>query len=168
MVRRACDVWDEDCAGKMEANLVLQRRAVEDGDIEGFHDLDYQFHKLICDLGGNSMMIETIQSYKAKIDRLCLLSLEETSEASDLVNDHQQIADALSAHKMQDAEQVVRFHLSRLHDTVRNQAPHGTQHTAAWPGTATPAPLLWRLAGVLLMVCLLLWLRQRRLNHGAA
>lgn len=119
VVRRACDVWDEDCAGKMEANLVLQRRAVEDGDIEGFHDLDYQFHKLICDLGGNSMMIETIQSYKAKIDRLCLLSLEETSEASDLVNDHQQIADALSAHRMQDAEQVVRFHLSRLDDTVR-------------------------------------------------
>ena len=59
-------------------------------------------------------------------------------------------------------------HEPLLHDTVRNQAPHGTQHTAAWPGTATPAPLLWRLAGVLLMVCLLLWLRQRRLNHGTA
>ncbi len=59
-------------------------------------------------------------------------------------------------------------HEPLLHDTVRNQAPHGTQHTATWPGTATPAPLLWRLAGVLLMVCLLLWLRQRRLNHGTA
>ena len=51
-----------------------------------------------------------------------------------------------------------------LQDTVRNQAPHGT----AWPSTATPAPLLWRLAGVLLIVTLLLWLRQRRLNHGTA
>ena len=59
-------------------------------------------------------------------------------------------------------------HEPLLHDTVRNQAPHGTQHAAAWPSTATPAPLLWRLAGVLLMVCLLLWLRQRRLNHGTA
>jgi len=59
-------------------------------------------------------------------------------------------------------------HEPLLHDTIRNQTPHGTQHSAAWPGTATPAPLLWRLAGVLLMVCLLLWLRQRRLNHGAA
>jgi Ca-activated chloride channel family protein len=51
-----------------------------------------------------------------------------------------------------------------LQDTLRNQAPHGT----AWPSTATPAPLLWRLTGVLLIVTLLLWLRQRRLNHGTA
>lgn len=57
-------------------------------------------------------------------------------------------------------------HEPLLHDTIRNQAPHGTQHNTAWPGTATPAPLLWRLAGVLLIVTLLLWLRQRRENHG--
>ncbi len=59
-------------------------------------------------------------------------------------------------------------HQPLLHDTVRNQTPHGSQQSTAWPSTATPAPLLWRLAGVLLMVCLLLCLRQRRLNHGAA
>jgi Ca-activated chloride channel family protein len=59
-------------------------------------------------------------------------------------------------------------HEPLLHDTVRNQAPHGTQHNTAWPGTATPAPLLWRLAGLMMIVCLLLWLRQRRLNHGTA
>jgi len=59
-------------------------------------------------------------------------------------------------------------HEPLLHDTIRNQAPHGTQHNTAWPGTATPAPLLWRLAGVLLIVTLLLWLRQRRLDHGKA
>ncbi|MBQ24749.1 marine proteobacterial sortase target protein [Alcanivorax sp.] len=59
-------------------------------------------------------------------------------------------------------------HEPLLHDTVRNQAPHGTQRAAAWPSTATPAPLLWRLAGVLLIVCLLLWLHQRRAKHGTA
>ena len=59
-------------------------------------------------------------------------------------------------------------HEPLLHDTVRSQAPHGTQHPAAWPGTATPAPLLWRLAGLMLIVSLLLWLRQGRLPHGTA
>lgn len=59
-------------------------------------------------------------------------------------------------------------HEPLLHDTIRNQAPHGTQQSTAWPGTATPAPLLWRLAGVLLIVTLLLWLRQRRQTHGTA
>ena len=30
-------------------------------------------------------------------------------------------------------------HEPLLPDTVRSQAPHGTQHPAAWPGTATPS-----------------------------
>ena len=59
-------------------------------------------------------------------------------------------------------------HEPLLHDTVRSQAPHGTQHPAAWPGTATPAPLLWRLAGLMLIASLLLWLRQGRQPHGTA
>ncbi|WP_286827382.1 marine proteobacterial sortase target protein [Alcanivorax sp. UBA3183] len=59
-------------------------------------------------------------------------------------------------------------HQPLLHDTIRNQAPHGTQQNTAWPGTATPAPLLWRLAGLMLIAYLLLWLRQRRQTHGTA
>ncbi len=59
-------------------------------------------------------------------------------------------------------------HQPLLHDTVRNQAPHGSQQSTAWPSTATPAPLLWRLAGLMLIACLLLWLPQRRLNHDTA
>lgn len=59
-------------------------------------------------------------------------------------------------------------HQPLLHDTVRNQAPHGSQQSTAWPSTATPAPLLWRLAGLMLIACLLLWLPQRRLNHVTA
>lgn len=119
VVRRACNLWDESRAAKLEANLVRQRRAVDAGDIDGFHELDYKFHKLICELSDNSMMFETIQFYKAKIDRLCMLSLGEASEASDLLKDHQQMAAAIRAGKMQDAEKVVRLHLSRLDETIR-------------------------------------------------
>lgn len=119
VVRRACDVWDDDSAEQMDANLAEQRRTAEAGDIEAFHDLDYEFHKLICELSGNAMMFETIQFYKAKIDRLCMLSLDGPSEASDILSDHQQMADAILAGKKQVVEQVVRLHLSRLDETIR-------------------------------------------------
>ena len=74
VVRRACDVWDEARAGKVETNLLRQRRAVEENDAEGFHDLDYGFHKLICDLGGCALAVKTIKESKQKTDRLCTLS----------------------------------------------------------------------------------------------
>lgn len=119
VVRRACDVWDETRAGKVETNLLRQRRAVEEKDTEGFHELDYGFHKLICDLSGNGIVFETIQFFKAKVDRLCLLSLEQTSETSELLQDHWELADALLARRARDAEQIVRLHLSRLDGTIQ-------------------------------------------------
>lgn len=119
VVKRACAVWDDSCATKVQENLAGQRRAIDDGHLEGFHELDYNFHKLICELSGNGMMFETIQHYKAKIDRLCMLSLEEASEAADLLQDHLQMTDAIMAGKVDDAEQVVRLHLSRLDETIR-------------------------------------------------
>lgn len=119
VVRGACDVWDEACAEKIDANLLRQQRAVEDQDTEGFHELDYGFHKLICDLSGNGVVFETIQFYKAKVDRLCLLSLEQASETSELLQDHRELADALLARSAKDADRIIRLHLSRLDGTVQ-------------------------------------------------
>lgn len=120
VVRRACEIWDKAKADALEASLVRQSDAMQAGDIEGFHGLDYEFHKLICDLSDNAMMFETIQFYKAKIDRLCMLSLGAPREASDILQDHQQMADAILAGNLQDAETAVRLHLSRLDDTIRD------------------------------------------------
>lgn len=119
VVRSACAVWDQTRANTIEANLAQQRNAVETGNVEQFHTLDYEFHKLICELSGNAMMFETIQFYKTKIDRLCLLSLGEASEASDLLEDHQQMVDAIAAGSVERAEKIVRLHLSRLDETIR-------------------------------------------------
>lgn len=126
VVRRACASWDKGRAEKLAKNLNRQRKVVDAGDVEKFHDLDYDFHKLICELSGNGMMFETIQLYKAKIDRLCMLSLGEPSEASDLLADHQELAEAILAGDTPDAENVVRRHLSRLDDTIREiREKHG-------------------------------------------
>ncbi|WP_038097249.1 GntR family transcriptional regulator [Thioalkalivibrio sp. HK1] len=119
VVRIACGVQDSRRTDAMGKNLERQRRAVDADDIERFHELDYDFHKQICELSGQGMMFETIQFYKAKVDRLCMLSLGQASEASDLLQDHRRIFDAISAAKVKVAERAVRTHLSRLDETIR-------------------------------------------------
>lgn len=119
VVRCACFDRDEVCVDRLETNLRDQRRAVDAADAAGFHALDYAFHKLVCELSGNGIMFETIQVYKSKIDRLCMLSLSEASEASDLLQDHEAMVEAIFAGKVADAEEVVRSHLSRLDSIIR-------------------------------------------------
>ena len=119
VVRTACGSWDSTRADRLAENLAAQRAAVEACDNRRFHALDYEFHKLICELSGIGIMFESIQLYKAKIDRLCMLSLDEPSEASDLLQDHQKIADALLLGDVDQAAQNVRRHLSRLDDFIR-------------------------------------------------
>ncbi|MBF2760717.1 MAG: GntR family transcriptional regulator [Ectothiorhodospiraceae bacterium AqS1] len=119
VVRIACQVQDSRRTDAMEKNLEGQSHAVDADDIERFHELDYDFHKQICELGGQGMMFETIQFYKAKVDRLCMLSLGQASEASDLLQDHRRIFNAISAAKVSAAESAVRTHLSRLDEVIR-------------------------------------------------
>lgn len=120
VVRRACAVWDDASARQLDASLTRQRQAIDRGEVENFHELDYDFHKLICELSGNGIVVETIRACKAKIDRLCLLSLGNASEAPDVLKEHQELADALSARDSQGADRVIRRHLSRLDRTIRD------------------------------------------------
>jgi DNA-binding GntR family transcriptional regulator len=119
VVKRACAVWDESCANLLDASLTRQRKAIELGEVGNFHELDYEFHKLICELSGNGIVVETIRACKIKIDRLCLLSLGNASEAPDVLREHQELAEALGKRDSQGADRIVRRHLSRLDRTIR-------------------------------------------------
>jgi GntR family transcriptional regulator, rspAB operon transcriptional repressor len=119
VVRRACEVWNDACAKRLETSLTRQRQAIALGDVEAFHACDYEFHKLICDLSNNAFVFGTIQNHKVRVDRLCMLSLRKASEAADLLEDHQELADALLARDVRDAERILRRHLARLDETIQ-------------------------------------------------
>ncbi len=120
VVRRACEVWDDARAKPLDKSLARQRKAIESGEVEEFHKLDYDFHKMICALSGNANVFETIHACKAKIDRLCLLSLTDATEMPVLLQDHQSLADALLARDAEECVRIVRTHLSRLDRTIRD------------------------------------------------
>ena len=118
VVRNACLSWQPANSASLTENLADQKTAIESDRIEDFHRLDYQFHQLICELGGHPLAVDTIQECKRKIDRLCVLSLGRHSEAKTLLEDHKQLAKALEARDETAAGEVIRKHLSRLDDTI--------------------------------------------------
>ncbi|MGH1575804.1 GntR family transcriptional regulator [Planktotalea sp.] len=114
----ASQIWDASREDKLAENLHLQETAVKDGDLPAFHALDYDFHKLIYVLGGNPMAFEVMLECKQKVDRLCMLSLEQTSEAKSILADHYEIAEGLASGSLEQAQNSVRKHLSRLDQTI--------------------------------------------------
>lgn len=55
---------------------------------------------------------------KAKVDRLCTLSLSSENRMPDLLRDHQAIAERVKAHDADGAVEAGMRHLSRLDDTI--------------------------------------------------
>lgn len=118
VAERACKVWDASCSDLLTANLALQQDAVESGMTERFHELDYKFHQLICQLGGHPLAFEVIENSKRKVERICLLSLGKYEEIQTIFNDHRDIAAALDSGSVEQVRAVMRSHLNRLDDTI--------------------------------------------------
>jgi len=101
-------------------NIELQEQAIESGDLTTFHALDYDFHKLIYVLSGNPAAFDVMLDCKQKVDRLCLLSLEKSTEATSILAEHRKIADNLASRDLGAAQDAVRAHLSRLDKTIES------------------------------------------------
>lgn len=118
LISRACTVWDEVRAEQLDANLAKQRAVVASGKTDTFHELDYEFHRMICDLSGHPLAFETIERCKHVVDRLCRLSFDREDEVSAILADHEKVAAALASGSEDEARATVRLHLSRLDDTI--------------------------------------------------
>lgn len=118
VAHRAIKVWDGSCQTKLAANLALQEQAISDGDLATFHALDYDFHKLIYVLGGSPMAFEVMLDCKQKVDRLCMLSLENDYETTSVLEDHHEIAAGMAAGNIEQTQSSIRKHLSRLDQTI--------------------------------------------------
>jgi len=114
VIRHACSIWDKERAETLDQNMQMQQQALAKGQPDQFHLLDYQFHKLICELGEHPLAFDTIEECKRKVDRLCVLSLDRKDESATLFDDHQQLAKALQDGSAEEATAVARRHFARL------------------------------------------------------
>lgn len=118
VLRRASLHCDEQGAARLDAELARQDEIVAASRIEEFGQLDYQFHKVLCDIAGVDYAFDVIMEEKAKVDRLCMLGIEKEQRIPILVEDHRAIAQAVKAHDSETAIAAGVVHLSRLDETI--------------------------------------------------
>lgn len=112
--------WDGSFEEEFEAGIAAQKKAVKAQDTKSFHNLDYEFHRLLCRAAQSEFAFEIISSYKAHVDRLCVLSLTAADSMVQLVDDHEAIVRQLKAKDEGALRKTVRTHLSRLDSTIEN------------------------------------------------
>lgn len=118
--RRACEVWDKSRDAKLQKNLDQQRRCVETSDGDGMQLLDYEFHRLLCELGECPRAFATIKQQKQKLDRLCVLEQDhKVNGMESILQDHQSIALALETKSVEAVLAAARKHLGRLDETIK-------------------------------------------------
>lgn len=122
VLRRAAENCTDNGAKRLTAALTEQEDAMRAKDLTSFGQLDYEFHKILCEIAGADYAYDVIMTEKAKVDRLCRLGLSKENRMPLLVEDHRSIADAVIRH---DAERAIvqgMLHLSRLDETIEQIA----------------------------------------------
>jgi len=118
VIRTAVLDRDPSVDADLKANLREQADAISAEDVTLFHELDYQFHKLLCVSARQAFAFEIIAESKAQVDRLCMLALTSKDAMDVLYLDHQTLLQALFSCDVQGAEQVLRTHFDRLSPTI--------------------------------------------------
>ncbi|MFD7158679.1 GntR family transcriptional regulator [Kribbella sp. NPDC059898] len=96
----------------MSAVLDQQRAIVGDGDAKQFIELDSQFHALLVEAAGNSVLGRLYDNLRAKHVVLGLVALQRSAtRRQEVVAEHQAIVDGLAAGKPNVVEKAILSHL---------------------------------------------------------
>ncbi len=118
VAKRALQNWSNVNKVGFERSLEAQETARVNSDSNAFHQLDYDFHKLITEAAQTPFAFDQIMHFKSHVDRICVLSLKDEDELDELVTDHREIYDCLMNGDGDRLEMVLRAHLSRIDKTI--------------------------------------------------
>lgn len=118
VVRKACHVATEEGLETIYQNLSKQAVAVKAEDAKLLHDLDYEFHRLICASANLLPAFRTIAENRRHTDRVCTLELANALGMSEVLEGHTNIIDAIKNKDEDAAVKMTRIHLAHLDDTL--------------------------------------------------
>ncbi|MGI9294399.1 MAG: GntR family transcriptional regulator [Pseudomonadales bacterium] len=114
VIQTACSTNTDAFHARFDANLNQQKKAIDAGKPNRYHELDYKFHHLLCKSADREFAYATVKSSKSQVDRLCLLSLSDTVEMLETYKDHCQLVASIKENRSKEALLIMRAHLSRL------------------------------------------------------
>ncbi|GHA43999.1 GntR family transcriptional regulator [Amylibacter ulvae] len=109
----ACNTVTSENIKSLRSLINAQREAVESNNRVLFHALDDKFHQEICIVAGVGYVWDIIRDNKAHMDRIRMLSLDQTSQRLAL-DEHIQMIDAIEAQNEDAASQAISKHLNRI------------------------------------------------------
>jgi DNA-binding GntR family transcriptional regulator len=96
----------------MSAVLEQQRSIVDNGDAKEFIELDSQFHALLVDAAGNTVLGRLYDNLRAKHVLLGVVALRRSAtRRQEVLAEHQAIVDGLVSGKPEAAEKAILSHL---------------------------------------------------------
>jgi DNA-binding GntR family transcriptional regulator len=104
----------EDGLGKLGQNLAYQRAALASGDLQGFHDLDTRFHRLMVEGLALTRIGEVLDPIRTHLERVRLTLLPEPGRARETFGEHESIYQAVAARDADRARRGMAKHLDRV------------------------------------------------------
>jgi DNA-binding GntR family transcriptional regulator len=96
----------------MSAVLEQQRSIVDKGDAKEFIELDSQFHALLVEAAGNSVLSRLYDNLRAKHVLLGVVALQRSAtRRQEVLAEHQAIVDGLASGQPEAAEKAILSHL---------------------------------------------------------
>lgn len=103
-------ITDADAAA-LRALLEQQRTAATEHDLRRWFALDEDLHRALLELAGHRRVAAVVQSAKAHMDRVRMLSLPEPAVLEELNDQHTDIVEHVLAGRRKEARDMLRRHL---------------------------------------------------------
>ena len=120
--RAAVNITD-DLLKQMQETLEMQRFYIErhttnDDRSDRIKDLDSDFHKLLHEAAGSTILYDTLEPVQMKITKLRKASLKKKSRAEESNAEHTAIFEALKAHDAEKAEKLTVIHAENARKSI--------------------------------------------------
>ncbi|QBP42626.1 GntR family transcriptional regulator [Paenisporosarcina antarctica] len=113
-VRVACEKFTDASLVVLETNLIMQKQCVQENNFEKLFELDEAFHHTISIGCGKERISLLIQQMNAHINRIRMLSLAANYNWDLILEQHEQIFNAIKEKKPDVADKVMEEHLKKL------------------------------------------------------
>jgi GntR family transcriptional regulator, rspAB operon transcriptional repressor len=114
VARRACEVGTASDIRAIASVVEEQKEAFAASDYPRFLRLDEAFHQRIAEAARRQAARKSIGAVLAQLDRVRFLSLPLLSHIPTIIETHERILAALEARSADDAEHIMREHVSAI------------------------------------------------------
>ncbi|MER6952308.1 FCD domain-containing protein, partial [Nonomuraea sp. NPDC000554] len=116
---------------RLRLEVTHMRNAATQGDIAAFREADLRFHRLVCALGGNSMLLKLWTTIEPALWQLQVVSSAMFSgDWNTMADRHGELVDALIGHDPEESARLFAAHGKGQASTTRPRRQHGRDSDA--------------------------------------